>query len=64
MLLKFNMPFNCRSHFCSLLIPLCDLLLQPQEILLNMGMSSDYREAVSVGADVVRIGTALFGPRE
>ena len=32
--------------------------------LLSMGMSQDYEVAVSEGANVVRIGTAIFGPRE
>jgi hypothetical protein len=31
---------------------------------LSMGMSQDYEVAVSEGANVVRIGTAIFGPRE
>jgi uncharacterized pyridoxal phosphate-containing UPF0001 family protein len=30
---------------------------------LSMGMSGDWRTAVEEGATVVRIGTALFGPR-
>lgn len=30
---------------------------------LSMGMSGDYREAIAEGATMVRIGTALFGPR-
>ncbi|MGH8138686.1 MAG: YggS family pyridoxal phosphate-dependent enzyme [Steroidobacteraceae bacterium] len=30
---------------------------------LSMGMSSDYEAAVLEGATIVRIGTALFGPR-
>ena len=30
---------------------------------LSMGMSGDYREAVRCGATIVRLGTALFGPR-
>ena len=30
---------------------------------LSMGMSSDYAEAIAEGATLVRIGTALFGPR-
>jgi PLP dependent protein len=30
---------------------------------LSMGMSSDYEEAVEEGATMVRIGTAIFGPR-
>lgn len=30
---------------------------------LSMGMSSDYKEAIACGANIVRIGTALFGAR-
>jgi PLP dependent protein len=31
---------------------------------LSMGMSADYREAVLEGATLLRIGTAIFGPRQ
>jgi PLP dependent protein len=31
--------------------------------VLSMGMSEDYREAITEGSTEVRIGTALFGPR-
>ena len=30
---------------------------------LSMGMSGDFEVAVEEGATLVRIGTALFGPR-
>lgn len=30
---------------------------------LSMGMSADFREAILEGATMVRIGTAIFGPR-
>ena len=30
---------------------------------LSMGMSTDYEDAVRCGATIVRLGTALFGPR-
>ncbi len=30
---------------------------------LSMGMSNDYEAAIEEGATIVRIGTALFGPR-
>lgn len=30
---------------------------------LSMGMSADYREAILQGATLVRVGTAIFGPR-
>ena len=32
-------------------------------ICLSMGMSGDYQDAVAHGATLVRVGTALFGPR-
>jgi pyridoxal phosphate enzyme (YggS family) len=35
----------------------------PQVRELSMGMSGDYEVAVEEGATMVRIGTALFGPR-
>jgi len=31
---------------------------------LSMGMSGDFEAAISEGATRVRVGTALFGPRE
>jgi pyridoxal phosphate enzyme (YggS family) len=31
--------------------------------VLSMGMSEDFREAISEGSTEVRLGTALFGPR-
>ena len=30
---------------------------------LSMGMSGDYPDAIAEGATLVRVGTALFGPR-
>ena len=30
---------------------------------LSMGMSGDYEDAIAQGATIVRVGTALFGPR-
>jgi PLP dependent protein len=30
---------------------------------LSMGMSADYREAIQQGATLIRVGTAIFGPR-
>jgi uncharacterized pyridoxal phosphate-containing UPF0001 family protein len=35
----------------------------PQAVELSMGMSVDYEVAVEEGATMVRLGTALFGPR-
>ncbi len=31
---------------------------------LSMGMSADFREAIAAGATHVRVGTAIFGPRD
>ncbi len=31
---------------------------------LSMGMSADYRLAIAEGATIVRVGSALFGPRK
>jgi len=31
---------------------------------LSMGMSGDYREAIVCGSNLIRVGTALFGPRD
>lgn len=31
--------------------------------VLSLGMSADWREAVAAGSTMVRIGTAIFGPR-
>lgn len=31
---------------------------------LSMGMSGDYTEAIACGANLVRVGTAIFGPRD
>lgn len=31
--------------------------------ILSMGMSSDYAEAITCGANLVRVGSSIFGPR-
>ncbi len=33
-------------------------------IYLSMGMTHDYRIAIEEGANIVRVGTAIFGPRQ
>jgi uncharacterized pyridoxal phosphate-containing UPF0001 family protein len=42
-----------------------DALATPASPLahLSMGMSDDFRVAIAEGATLVRIGTAIFGPR-
>jgi PLP dependent protein len=58
-------PENSRPHFRRLR----ELKVQCEEILgaplphLSMGMSGDFEVAIEEGATMVRIGTALFGPR-
>ena len=37
--------------------------LQPAALKLSMGMSHDFEVAIEEGADIVRIGTAIFGAR-
>lgn len=37
--------------------------IHPQVDTLSMGMSGDYAEAITHGATMVRVGTALFGAR-
>jgi uncharacterized pyridoxal phosphate-containing UPF0001 family protein len=57
-----------RPYFCAMR----DLQLELQRLQisnvtlnqLSMGMSHDYPIAVEEGATIVRIGTALFGPRK
>jgi pyridoxal phosphate enzyme (YggS family) len=56
---------NSRPHFRRLR----ELKTQCEEILgvplphLSMGMSGDFEVAIEEGATMIRIGTALFGPR-
>lgn len=32
-------------------------------VCLSMGMSGDFEDAIAEGATMVRVGSALFGPR-
>jgi pyridoxal phosphate enzyme (YggS family) len=58
-------PEKARPHFRRL----CELKIQCEQKLgvrlphLSMGMSGDFEVAIEEGATLVRIGTALFGPR-
>jgi len=42
---------------------LFDMLPTENRTVLSMGMSDDFEDAIAEGATMVRIGTALFGPR-
>ncbi len=63
-----NVEAEIRKSFISLrelMKSLNTQILEQQKKLvqLSMGMSGDYRLAVEEGSTMVRIGTALFGPR-
>ncbi len=63
----FDDPDSARPYFASLR-ELRDRLvasriLAPEMKELSMGMTGDFEVAVKEGATMVRIGTALFGPR-
>ena len=56
---------NSRAHFRRLreLKQNCEQMLGAPLPHLSMGMSGDFEIAIEEGATMVRIGTALFGPR-
>ena len=54
-------PEQARPHFRALRT-LRDTL-QTGPLMLSMGMSGDFEVAIEEGADLIRVGTALFGPR-
>ena len=64
----FDQPERVRPFFSGLrslrdsLLPGCPPHVDLEE--LSMGMSGDYEVAIEEGATLVRIGTALFGPRQ
>jgi len=55
-------PEETRPYFAKLK-QLWDKLPNEQRLYLSMGMTQDYEVAIEEGANVVRIGTAIFGPR-
>lgn len=57
-------PEDSRPHFRHLRQLLDEVAERhPEAVELSMGMSLDYEVAIEEGATMVRIGTALFGPR-
>lgn len=56
---------EARVYFARMrkLFEVCSSTANVQMRHLSMGMSGDYRAAVKEGATMVRIGSALFGPR-
>jgi len=59
-------PQKLRPHFRRLheLKSECEQILGVLLPHLSMGMSGDFEVAIEEGATIVRIGTALFGPRQ
>ncbi len=59
-------PERVRPHFAKLreLNDECSRVLGAPLRHLSMGMSGDFEVAIEEGATIVRIGTALFGPRK
>lgn len=55
-------PEDTRPHFRKLKA-LFDTLPKEQQIHLSMGMTQDYEIAIEEGSNMVRIGAAIFGPR-
>ena len=58
-----NSKEETRPYFNKLKI-LFDKLPKDMQIHLSMGMTSDFREAIYEGSNMVRIGTAIFGQRK
>jgi pyridoxal phosphate enzyme (YggS family) len=58
-------PENMRPVFCRMreLKTECEQILGAPLPHLSMGMTGDFEVAIEEGATMVRIGTALFGPR-
>ena len=61
----FDDPVKARPYFAALR-ELRDGLRAgyPGLTELSMGMSGDFEAAIEEGATIVRIGTAIFGPRQ
>jgi hypothetical protein len=57
-------PELSRPHFKDLAALSAQLVAElPGAGALSMGMSHDFEVAIEVGATIVRVGTAIFGPR-
>ncbi|MGQ9456406.1 MAG: YggS family pyridoxal phosphate-dependent enzyme [Armatimonadota bacterium] len=54
---------EARPYFAKLR-KLWDQLPDEQRVYLSMGMTQDFEVAIEEGSNMVRIGTAIFGPRQ
>ncbi len=63
----FDDPENARPYFAQLRMLrdklIAEGILDSEARDLSMGMTGDFEAAIEEGATIVRIGTALFGPR-
>ncbi|MCX8052535.1 MAG: YggS family pyridoxal phosphate-dependent enzyme [Armatimonadetes bacterium] len=55
-------PEETRPYFAKLKA-IWDKLPKEQRLYLSMGMTQDFEVAIEEGSNMVRIGTAIFGPR-
>jgi pyridoxal phosphate enzyme (YggS family) len=55
-------PDQARPYFAKLK-NLWDTLPEENRVHLSMGMTADFEAAIQEGSNMVRIGTAIFGPR-
>lgn len=63
-----RLPGENRRYFSqmrNLFVDITEKMSDNQDVMdcLSMGMSADYEDAIAEGATLVRVGTALFGPR-
>lgn len=60
----FDDPENCRKYFSQMKNIFENIKSQNYSMdYLSMGMSSDYVQAIQEGANIVRVGSAIFGTR-
>ena len=58
-------PENARPWFVALAQLRAELARdRPELVDLSMGMTDDFEVAVAEGATIVRVGRAIFGPRQ
>lgn len=55
---------ECVRPFFEVLRRLYEMLPAENRRVLSMGMSGDYEVAIEEGSTMVRVGTAIFGPRK
>lgn len=57
-----NLPYFAQMH--DLFVDSAPLLLHNNDkLILSMGMSGDFEDAIAAGSTMIRVGTAIFGAR-